>query len=129
MKPYLIDIARLESEFNPNAINPISKALGWFQFLPTNVKKYNGNINTFRSNKKQQIEFAIKMMKDIKTQLIPLQTYITSSKLTPSQIMYGMWWRPQSMKNYLKTGYDDYVNTDNKTLMDILEYANGKSNS
>jgi hypothetical protein len=36
--------------------------------------------------------------------------------------MYGMWWRPKSMLNYLKNGYDEFTNVDGN-LENILNKA------
>lgn len=129
MRGYLKDIAKLESDFDPAAYNKRSKALGWFQFLPSNISAYGSDILTFRSNPTMQIQFAQRMLKDIRTELDNYESEIKKSGLTPLQVLYGMWWRPKSMRNYLKTGKDDYVDADGNTLQNILNKANGESSS
>jgi hypothetical protein len=37
--------------------------------------------------------------------------------------MYGMWWRPKSMYNYLRTGKDDFQTKDGMNIKKILEKA------
>ena len=37
--------------------------------------------------------------------------------------MYGMWWRPKSMYNYLSTGNDNFQTKDGMNIKKILEKA------
>lgn len=121
----LTQIAGLESSYKPAAKNSKSSALGWFQFLDGTRRDYdNSSREDFANNYDLQFDVASKHMDSIMKQLEPYKNQIKERGLTDLQAAYGMWWRPKSMKNYLMTGKDDYVNAgDGMTITKILEYA------
>ena len=122
----LTSIAALESGYKPSVSNKHSNALGYFQFLDSTRSAYNNSTREqFASDTNQQFEAAVKHYANIKKQLSRYQNEIKNSGLSDLQVAYGMWWRPGSMLNYLKTGKDDYVNkSDGMTLEKILQRAN-----
>ena len=79
----------------------------------------------FANDSQEQIRVAIAHLKDLKNDIqrnIDTKT-IADSGLTPLQLMYGMWWRPKSMYNYLRTGKDDFQTKDGMNIKKILEKA------
>lgn len=122
----LTNIAAMESSFKQKATNKWSSALGYFQFLDGTRKQYNNmSREQFANDSQAQIKTAIAHLKELKdaVQRNIDSDIITNSGLTPLQIMYGMWWRPKSMYNYLKTGSDDYSTSDGMNIKKILEKA------
>lgn len=122
----LTNIAAMESSFKQKATNKWSSALGYFQFLDGTRKQYNNmSREQFANDSQAQIKTAIAHLKELKdaVQRNINSDIITNSGLTPLQIMYGMWWRPKSMYNYLKTGSDDYSTSDGMNIKKILEKA------
>lgn len=120
----LTKIAGLESSYRPSAKNTSSSALGWFQFLDKTRHDYdNSSREEFANNYELQFDVASKHMNNLLKQLNPYKDKIKERGLTDLQAVYGMWWRPKSMLNYLKTGTDDYINGDGMTIAKILEYA------
>lgn len=124
-KDLLTSIAGLESSYQQDISNKHSSALGWFQFLDKTRSNYtNTSREEFASNPNLQFEVASRHMDDIMRQVSPYKDRAKELGLTYLQLVYGMWWRPKSMINYLKTGSDNYVNKgDNMTLQKILKYA------
>ena len=124
-KDLLTSIAGLESSYQQDVSNKNSSALGWFQFMDKTRSNYtNASREEFTSNPNLQFEVASRHMDDIIRQINPYKDRAKELGLTDLQLVYGMWWRPKSMINYLKTGSDDYVNKgDNMTLQKILKYA------
>lgn len=122
----LTNLAAMESSFNQYAKNPWSSALGYFQFVDGTRKRYNTmSRDKFANDSQEQIRVAIAHLKDLKNDIqrnIDTKT-ITNSGLTPLQLMYGMWWRPKSMYNYLRTGKDDFQTKDGMNIKKILEKA------
>lgn len=122
----LTNIAAMESSFKQDATNKWSSALGYFQFLDGTRKQYNNmSREQFANDSQAQIKTAIAYLKDLKNDIqrnIDTDT-ITNSKLSPLQIMYGMWWRPKSMYNYLRTGKDNFSTKDGMNIKRILEKA------
>ena len=122
----LTNLAAMESSFNQYAKNPWSSALGYFQFVDGTRKRYNTmSRDKFANDSQEQIRVAIAHLKDLKNDIqrnIDTKT-ITDSGLTPLQLMYGMWWRPKSMYNYLRTGKDDFQTKDGMNIKKILEKA------
>lgn len=122
----LTNIAAMESSFKQDATNKWSSALGYFQFIDGTRKRYNNmSRNEFANNSQEQIRVAIQHLKDLKADVqrnIDNET-IANSGLTPLQIMYGMWWRPKSMYNYLRTGKDNFSTEDGMNIEKILEKA------
>lgn len=122
----LTNIAAMESSFKQDATNKWSSALGYFQFVDGTRKRYNTmSRNEFANNPQEQIRVAIQHLKDLKedVQRNIDNEAIANSGLTPLQIMYGMWWRPKSMYNYLRTGKDDFSTKDGMNIKKILEKA------
>ena len=122
----LTNLAAMESSYNQYAQNPWSSALGYFQFVDGTRKRYNTmSRDKFANDSQEQIRVAIAHLKDLKNDIqrnIDTKT-ITDSGLTPLQLMYGMWWRPKSMYNYLRTGKDDFQTEDGMNIKKILEKA------
>lgn len=122
----LTNLAAMESSYNQYAQNPWSSALGYFQFIDGTRKRYNTmSRDEFANDSQEQIRVAIAHLKDLKNDIqrnIDTKT-ITDSGLTPLQLIYGMWWRPQSMYNYLRTGKDDFQTKDGMSIKQILEKA------
>ena len=121
----LTSIANMESAFDQDAPNESgSSALGWFQFIDGTRSKYDkSNRQDFASNPQKQITAAVAHYKDLEKSLKPLQAAIDRKNLTPLQAMYGMWWRPESFKNYVLKGQDNFVGKDGMTIEKILEKA------
>lgn len=122
----LTNIAAMESSFKQDAKNPISTALGYFQFLDGTRKSFtNATREEFEKNPQLQIATAVKYLRQLKdgVQRNVGSDVIEKSGLTPLQIMYGMWWRPKSMYNYLLTGKDDFSTKDGMNIKKILEKA------
>lgn len=117
-------IAALESNYNQTAQNKGSTAKGWFQFLDSTESQFS-NIRgqSFLNDPMSQIRAAAELYNTNLNNLRKYETEIRSSNLTPLQIMYGMWWRPKSLINYLKTGSDSYVAPDGMTLYKIFKKA------
>lgn len=123
-KELLTQIAGLESSYKPSAKNSTSSALGWFQFLDKTRHDYDkSSRDEFANNYDLQFEVASKHADSLMKQLNPYKNKIKERGLTDLQALYGMWWRPKSMLNYLETGKDDYINGDGMTISKILEYA------
>lgn len=123
----LTNIAALENaQFDQYATNTDSSALGYFQILDGTRRQYsNITRNDFANNPQAQINVAIQHLKALKEELkskVDITT-IQKSKLTPLQIMYGLWWRPKSMYNYLSTGQDNYRTNQGIDLKEILRRA------
>ena len=121
----LTNIAEMESKFNSNAANPGSSARGWFQFLD-GTRRQLGNTQSrqdFMNDTQSQIDLAVNLYKINNLQLKKYKDKIIKLGLTPTQVAYGMWWRPASMINYLRTGFDSYQTSDGMTLEKILKKA------
>lgn len=122
----LDQIAGLESSYNQFGENPKSTALGWFQILDKTRNGYNNYTRKeFLNNSDYQFDTAYKHLNYLK-KLIQDKglNKIKNHGLTNLQMMYGLWWRPKSLINYIIRGKDDYVNEpDNVDLQKILERA------
>lgn len=121
----LTNIAEMESRFNSKAANPGSSARGWFQFIDS-TRRQLGNTQSrqdFMNDTQSQINLAVNLYNKNKTELARYKDKIARSGLTPTQVAYGMWWRPASMINYLRTGTDNYQTSDGMTLSKILKKA------
>ena len=121
----LTNIAEMESRFNSKAANPGSSARGWFQFID-GTRKQLGNTQSrqdFMNDTQSQINLAVNLYNKNKVKLAQYKDKITRLGLTPTQVAYGMWWRPTSMINYLRTGTDNYQTSDGMTLSKILKKA------
>lgn len=130
-KDMLIGIAALESNFKSKISNGTSSASGWFQFVDNTRKSYsNVTKEQFLNNSQLQIEAAHKHLQDVKKQAkVFMDRYKTARKLTPFQIIRGMWFRPESMRSYLQNGRDisnggkEYVDSQGTTLEKVLNAA------
>ena len=121
----LTNIAEMESRFKSNAANPGSSARGWFQFID-GTRKQLGNTQSrqdFMNDTQSQINLAVNLYNKNKAELVRYKDKIARLGLTPTQVAYGMWWRPASMINYLRTGSDNYQTSDGMTLSKILKKA------
>lgn len=121
----LTPIAAMESGFTQNVKNPNSSATGYFQFVDNTRQNYSKvSRDEFINNPSKQFDAAISYYNDIWDMLKPYENKMKERGVTPLQAVYGMWWRPASMINYLKTGKDNYISqSDNLTLRDILNKA------
>ena len=70
-----------------------------------------------------QINLAVNLYNKNNAELARYKDKIARLGLTPTQAAYGMWWRPTSMINYLRTGFDNYQTSDGMTLSKILKKA------
>ncbi len=121
----LTNIAEMESGFNSKAANPGSSARGWFQFIDS-TRRQLGNTQSqqdFMNDTQGQINLAVNLYNKNKAELVRYKDKIARLGLTPTQVAYGMWWRPTSMINYLRTGSDNYQTSDGMTLIKILKKA------
>ena len=121
----LTNIAEMESRFNSKAANPGSSARGWFQFID-GTRKQLGNTQSrqdFMNDTQSQINLAVNLYNKNNAELARYKDRIARLGLTPTQAAYGMWWRPTSMINYLRTGTDNYQTSDGMTLSKILKKA------
>ena len=115
----------MESRFNSNAANPGSSARGWFQFID-GTRRQLGNTQSrqdFMNDTQSQINLAVNLYNKNNAELARYKDRIARLGLTPTQAAYGMWWRPTSMINYLRTGSDNYQTSDGMTLSKILKKA------
>ena len=121
----LTNIAEMESRFNSKAANPRSSARGWFQFID-GTRRQLGNTQSrqdFMNDTQSQINLAVNLYNKNNAKLAQYKDKIARLGLTPTQVAYGMWWRPTSMINYLRTGTDNYQTSDGMTLSKILKKA------
>ena len=119
-------LAGLESSYNQTALNKHTKAAGYFQFLDSTRKAYsNVSKEQFLNDPDEQFKTAVKYVKYLKNQLIKPSVWKKGKEtLSDFQILYGAWWRPKSIINYINTGKDTYINKgDNITIETILKYA------
>ena len=118
-KEVLLQIAYNESNYNPSAKNPTSSASGLFGFIDSTKKKFG-----YGPTVSEQIAGASKLY-DYNKKLLDSYTskYGTRGK-TEAQLMYGMWFRPQSVLNYLQTGKDNYKDKQGTSLDRIFSKMN-----
>ena len=129
MKNHLTHIASFESSYDPKATVNGSSASGWFGFT-NDTRKDVGNDMTseqFMNDKNAQIAAAIslygKRKKLLRNWVNQYKVDINSLGKTPLQLMYGMWWNPGSMQNYLQNGNDSFVDALNMNLNKIFNKA------
>lgn len=111
----LKSIAQVESGGRYDAKNPNSSASGMFQFTDATKKQYG-----YDDSPEGQWAAASRLYDDRSTQL---QEYIKNygdRGMSWKQLMYGMWWRPKSVQNFLQTGSDNYKSKDGMTLQKIF---------
>ena len=114
-KRILLKIAQKESNFNPQAKNPKSSASGLFGFINASKKKYG-----YGNSVAEQISGASKYYDDFNKRLTWYINTYGDRGLNDTQLMYGMWFRPASMINYLKTGKDNYKDAQGTGLSNIF---------
>lgn len=116
-------IAGIESGYNNVQNGQGSSAYGYFQIMPNTAQGYySGSFNDVKRNPQLQFDIAVQHYKYLQNLLRNNSQYLEGTNLTPLQVMYGMWWRPKSMLNYLKNGYDEFTNVDGD-LESILNKA------
>ena len=114
-KNILLKIAEKESNFNSNAKNPKSSASGLFGFIDSTKQRFG-----YGKSIEEQIIGASKLYDSMYSQLsYYVNKYGTKNK-SLEQLMYGMWFRPKSLLNYLKTGYDSYTDAQGTGLNKIF---------
>lgn len=129
MKNHLTHIASFESSYNPKATVKGSSAIGWFGFTDDTRKDVGNNMTSeqFMNNKNAQIAAAIslygKRKNLLRNWINQYKVNINSLGKTPLQLMYGMWWNPKSMQNYLQNGNDSFVDALNMNLSKIFNKA------
>ena len=112
----LTRIAYNESGFNLNVKNPKSSASGLFQFIDATKQRF-GYGNTAES----QIAAASRLYDSMEQQVATYINKFGNRGLNKAQIMYGMWFNPREMINYLKTGqFSRYRDAQGTNLQKII---------
>ena len=111
----LTKIAHNESGFRINAKNPKSSASGLFGFINSTKQRFG-----YGSTAQQQIQGASRYYDYLANLVQPYINKYGTKGLSKGQIMYGLWFRPQSMLNYLKSGQDAYADAQGTSLHKIL---------
>lgn len=112
----LTRIAYNESGFNPNVKNPKSSASGLFGFV-NSIKNKFGYGNT----PEEQIQGASRLYDSMEQQAATYINKFGNRGLNKAQIMYGMWFSPREMINYLKTGqFSGYRDAQGTNLQKII---------
>lgn len=129
MRDHLIAIAGFESSYDPKATVKGSSASGWFGFTNDTRTDVGNNMTReeFMNDKNAQIQAAVNLYGKRKQLLGSwIRDYnvnMNSLGKTPLQLMYGMWWNPGSMQNYLQNGNDSFVDALNMNLNKIFNKA------
>lgn len=129
MRDHLIAIAGFESSYDPKATVKGSSASGWFGFTNGTRTDVGNNMTReeFMNDKNAQIQAAVNLYGKRKQLLGSwIRDYnvnMNSLGKTPLQLMYGMWWNPSSMQNYLQNGNDSFVDALNMNLNKIFNKA------
>lgn len=129
MKNHLTHIASFESSYNPKATVKDSSAIGWFGFTDATRQDVGNNMSAeqFMNDKNAQIAAAVSLYEKRKNLLRnwinQYKVNVNNLKKTPLQLMYGMWWNPGSMQNYLQKGNDSFVDALNMDLNKIFNKA------
>lgn len=120
IKEHLDYLASLESTYKQNASNAAgSGALGWFQFTDGTRKMYSSKSRVdFASDAQEQLLAAAKYYRN-------LQRDLKRWGGDPNDFanMYGMWWRPQSQKDFMKDPNYDYVTQWGESFRDVRQKA------
>ena len=112
----LTRIAYNESGFNINSKNPKSSASGLFQFIDATKQRF-GYGNTAES----QIAAASRLYDSMEQQAATYINKFGNRGLNKAQLMYGMWFSPREMINYLKTGqFSRYRDAQGTNLQKII---------
>lgn len=115
----LTEIAAKESNFNPTVKNAKSSASGYFQFINSTRKQYAPHLTKeqFLNNPEEQISAAVKLLKanrNISSKFANLRG------LSQLQVDYGMWFSPEALSQYLKTGKSNFRDSQGTSLMAVL---------
>lgn len=125
MRVILSNIAAHESAYNPQAQNPKSSASGWFQFIDSTRQSYTTmNREQFKQDRQEQIAAATKLYKAIYNKYYnspKWKSLIDKRGLSVAQVIYGGWFRPASLQNYLEKGYDTYADPQGTTLQKVWD--------
>lgn len=125
MRIILSNIAAHESAYNPQAQNPKSSASGWFQFIDSTRQSYTTmNREQFKQDRQEQIAAATKLYKAIYNKYYnspKWKSLIDKRGLSVAQVIYGGWFRPASLQNYLEKGYDTYADPQGTTLQKVWD--------
>lgn len=114
-KSILLKIAEKESNFNPQAKSKKSTASGLFGFIDKTKKLFG-----YGESMESQIAGASNLYDTMLNQLKGyISKYGTRGKSMP-QLIYGMWFRPKSLLNYLATGTDNFKDASGVTLNNIF---------
>lgn len=129
MRDHLIAIAGFESSYDPKATVNGSSASGWFGFTNGTRTDVGNNMTReeFMNDKNAQIQAAVnlygKRKQLLRSWIRDYNVNMNSLGKTPLQLMYGMWWNPGSMQNYLQNGDDSFVDALNMNLNKIFNKA------
>lgn len=112
----LTRIAYNESGFNPNVKNPKSSASGLFGFVNSTKNKFG-----YGNTPEEQIQGASRLYDSMEQQAATYINKFGNRGLNKAQIMYGMWFSPREMINYLKTGqFSGYRDAQGTNLQKII---------
>lgn len=112
----LTRIAYNESGFNPNVKNPKSSASGLFGFINSTKNKFG-----YGNTAEEQIQGASRLYDSMEQQAASYISKYGNRGLDKAQIMYGMWFSPREMTNYLKTGkFSGYRDAQGTNLQRII---------
>lgn len=111
----LTKIAYNESGFNVNAKNPKSSASGLFQFTNATKQRFG-----YGNTAEEQIQAASRLYDNNLQQLQSAASQYGTKGKSLAQLMYGMWFNPQATLNYLKTGSNNFSDTQGTTLNNIF---------
>lgn len=120
IKEHLDYLASLESTYKQNASNAAgSGALGWFQFTDGTRKQYSNKSRVdFASDAQEQLLAAAKYYRNLQNSL-----KLWGGDPNDFASMYGMWWRPQSQKDFMKDPNYDYVTQWGESFRDVRQKA------
>lgn len=112
----LTRIAYNESGFNLNVKNPKSSASGLFGFVNSTKNKFG-----YGNTPEEQIQGASRLYDSMEQQAATYINKFGNRGLNKAQIMYGMWFSPREMINYLKTGqFSGYRDAQGTNLQKII---------
>lgn len=112
----LTRIAYNESSFNTKAKNPKSSASGLFGFTDSTKNEYG-----YGDTPQSQILGASRLYDKREQQAASYIQQFGDRGLNKAQIMYGMWFSPREMLNYLKTGkFSRFKDAQGTSLQTIL---------
>lgn len=112
----LVKIAAAESNFNPQAKNPVSTAFGLFQFIASNQRAYG-----YGKSIDSQILAASKLYDDEKNKLDKAIAKYGSRGHSYDELIYGMWFSPANTLSYLKNGNNNFKDGQGTGLKTIFK--------